>query len=83
MASLSIDNEEIGNKGRMWALQQQLDPPMDEDGGGLRNRYDEKVYDIILCNSWFMEIDSNLNQISCSLHLAGNRDDGEGVGYKC
>lgn len=59
MASLSIDNEEIGNKGRMWALQQQLDPPMDEEGGGLRNRYDEKVYNISLCNSWFMEIDSN------------------------
>jgi hypothetical protein len=43
----------------MWALQQQLDPPMDEEGGGLRNRYDEKVYNISLCNSWFMEIDSN------------------------
>jgi hypothetical protein len=32
---------------------------MDEEGGGLRNRYDEKVYNISLCNSWFMEIDSN------------------------
>ncbi|KAF9685678.1 hypothetical protein SADUNF_Sadunf03G0079300 [Salix dunnii] len=48
MASLSIDKEETGNKGRMWALQQQLDPPMDEEGGRLRNRYDEKVYNIIL-----------------------------------
>lgn len=56
MASLSIDKEETGNEGRMWALQQQLDPPMDEEGGRLRNRYDEKLYNIILCNSSFMEI---------------------------
>ncbi|KAJ6705770.1 POTASSIUM TRANSPORTER [Salix purpurea] len=56
MASLSIDKEETGNEGRMWALQQQLDPPMDEEGGRLRNRYDEKLYNTILCNSSFMEI---------------------------
>ena len=40
----------------MWALQQQLDPSMDEEGGRLGNRYDEKVNNIILCNSSFMEI---------------------------
>ncbi|CAK7355858.1 unnamed protein product [Dovyalis caffra] len=27
----------------MWALQQQLDPPMDEDADRLRNKYDEKA----------------------------------------
>lgn len=31
------------NKGSMWELEQNLDQPMDEEAGRLRNMYREKV----------------------------------------
>ena len=41
MASGSVDEEM--NKGSMWELDQNLDQPMDEEAGRLRNMYREKV----------------------------------------
>lgn len=41
MASVSIDEE--SNKGRMWDLDQNLDQPMEEEAGRLKNMYREKV----------------------------------------
>ena len=36
-------NEEIESKGGMWALEQNIDQPMDEEAGRLKNMYREKV----------------------------------------
>lgn len=41
MAS-ALGNEET-NRGSMWELDQNLDQPMDEEAGRLRNMYREKV----------------------------------------
>lgn len=38
---MTIDEE--SNRGSMWALDQKLDQPMDEEAGRLRNMYMEKV----------------------------------------
>lgn len=63
MASITTNDEETNsNKGRMWALHQKLDQPMEEEAVRLRRRYDEKVYHISLHNSQFiMEVDGNIN----------------------
>ena len=42
MASEMV-NEET-NKGSMWVLDQNLDQPMEEEAGRLKNMYREKVY---------------------------------------
>ena len=36
-------SEESDERGSMWDLDQQLDQPMDEEAGRLRNMYKEKV----------------------------------------
>lgn len=36
-------NEDGGERGSMWDLDQTLDQPMDEEAGRLRNMYREKV----------------------------------------
>ena len=41
MATESIDED--CSKGSMWALDQKLDQPMDEEAGRLANMYREKV----------------------------------------
>lgn len=41
MASLS--ESEVTNRGSMWELEQNLDQPMDEEAGRLKNMYREKV----------------------------------------
>lgn len=41
MALVSIDEE--SNKGSMWDLDQNLDQPMEEEAGRLKNMYREKV----------------------------------------
>ncbi|THU56317.1 hypothetical protein C4D60_Mb11t16000 [Musa balbisiana] len=46
MASGSVDEET--NKGSMWELDQNLDQPMDEEAGRLRNMYREKKFSAIL-----------------------------------
>lgn len=46
MASGSVDEEM--NKGSMWELDQNLDQPMDEEAGRLRNMYREKKFSAIL-----------------------------------
>lgn len=43
MASTSMTIDEETNRGSMWALDQTLDQPMDEEAGRLRNMYMEKV----------------------------------------
>ena len=43
MASTSMTIDEESNRGSMWALDQKLDQPMDEEAGRLRNMYMEKV----------------------------------------
>jgi KUP system potassium uptake protein len=42
MASLS--ESEVTNRGSMWELDQNLDQPMDEEAGRLKNMYREKVW---------------------------------------
>jgi len=42
MASLS--EGEVTNRGSMWELDQNLDRPMDEEAGRLKNMYREKVW---------------------------------------
>lgn len=37
-------NEDTGDKGGVWVLDQQLDQPMDEEAKRLRNMYREKVF---------------------------------------
>ncbi|RWV86762.1 hypothetical protein GW17_00051305 [Ensete ventricosum] len=46
MASGSLDEET--NRGSMWELDQNLDQPMDEEAGRLRNMYREKNFSAIL-----------------------------------
>lgn len=48
-----MDSETPNNKGkgRMWALQQQLDQPMDDEAEKIRNGSDSKVSN---CNSLFL-----------------------------
>ncbi|URD79584.1 Potassium transporter [Musa troglodytarum] len=46
MASGYVDEET--NKGSMWELDQNLDQPMDEEAGRLRNMYREKKFSAIL-----------------------------------
>ena len=36
-------SEEDESKGGMWALEQKIDQPMDEEAGRLKNMYREKV----------------------------------------
>lgn len=36
-------DEEDESKGGMWALDQKIDQPMDEEAGRLKNMYREKV----------------------------------------
>ena len=38
---MTIDEE--NNRGSMWALDQNLDQPMEEEAGRLKNMYREKV----------------------------------------
>ena len=42
MASQS--ESELTNRGSMWELDQNLDQPMDEEAGRLKNMYREKVW---------------------------------------
>ncbi|KAI3664923.1 hypothetical protein L6452_43535 [Arctium lappa] len=41
-------SEEIETKGGMWALEQKIDQPMDEEAGRLKNMYKEKKFSVIL-----------------------------------
>lgn len=43
MASTSLTIDEENNRGSMWALDQNLDQPMEEEAGRLKNMYREKV----------------------------------------
>ncbi|XP_010536702.1 PREDICTED: potassium transporter 9 isoform X2 [Tarenaya hassleriana] len=48
-ASIGEGNETIeGNLGNMWALEQKLDQPMDEEANRLKNMYREKGYSMML-----------------------------------
>ncbi|KAF3775182.1 putative potassium transporter 12 [Nymphaea thermarum] len=47
MALASGDNED-SSRGNMWALDQTLDQPMDEEAGRLRNMYKEKAFSSFL-----------------------------------
>ncbi|KAL7610953.1 potassium transporter 10 isoform X1 [Lactuca sativa] len=40
--------EEIENEGGIWALEQKIDQPMDEEAGRLKNMYREKKFSVIL-----------------------------------
>lgn len=40
----SATRNEMTSKGVMWELDQNLDQPMDEEAGRLRNMYREKVF---------------------------------------
>ncbi|RWR81951.1 potassium transporter 10-like protein [Cinnamomum micranthum f. kanehirae] len=48
MASTSMTIDEESNRGSMWALDQKLDQPMDEEAGRLRNMYMEKKFSSLL-----------------------------------
>ncbi|KAF6137581.1 hypothetical protein GIB67_031860 [Kingdonia uniflora] len=48
MASTPIDEEDGPNRGSMWALDQKLDQPMEEEAGRLRNMYREKKFSSLL-----------------------------------
>ncbi|KAI7738763.1 hypothetical protein M8C21_031701 [Ambrosia artemisiifolia] len=41
-------NEEIETEGGIWALEQKIDQPMDEEAGRLKNMYTEKKFSAIL-----------------------------------
>ncbi|KVG58935.1 potassium transporter [Cynara cardunculus var. scolymus] len=41
-------SEEIEAKGGIWALEQKIDQPMDEEAGRLKNMYREKKFSVIL-----------------------------------
>ncbi|GKC03384.1 potassium transporter 10-like protein isoform X1, partial [Tanacetum coccineum] len=41
-------SEEIENEGGIWALEQKIDQPMDEEAGRLKNMYKEKKVSVIL-----------------------------------
>nr|XP_043635229.1 potassium transporter 10-like [Erigeron canadensis] len=41
-------SDEDGSKGGMWALEQKIDQPMDEEAGRLKNMYREKTFSSIL-----------------------------------
>lgn len=53
MASVPVNVE---SKGSMWDLDHNLDQPMDEEAGRLRNMYQEKVRMIALFNSFISYI---------------------------
>ncbi|XP_038704190.1 uncharacterized protein LOC120000277 isoform X1 [Tripterygium wilfordii] len=40
-ATMETDDDNENNKGSMWALDQKLDQPMDEEAGSLKNIYRE------------------------------------------
>jgi KUP system potassium uptake protein len=64
MASLS--ESEATNRGSMWELDQNLDQPMDEEAGRLRNMYREKVWHFSL----FLQLVACRFCLFCSeLHL--------------
>ncbi|PIA37726.1 hypothetical protein AQUCO_03000338v1 [Aquilegia coerulea] len=48
MASTPTIDEENGNKGSMWVLDQKLDQPMEEEAGRLKNMYREKTFSSLL-----------------------------------
>ncbi|CAH2049267.1 unnamed protein product [Thlaspi arvense] len=48
MASEVEIEDETENRGSMWALDQRLDQPMDEEAGRLRNMYREKKFSVSL-----------------------------------
>ncbi|XP_050234629.1 potassium transporter 10-like [Mercurialis annua] len=50
------DEEPSNNKGNMWALQQELDQPMDEEAGKLKNRYDNKISTLVLLQLAFQSL---------------------------
>lgn len=50
MASTSMTIDEENNRGSMWALDQNLDQPMEEEAGRLKNMYREKVRCYIDCD---------------------------------
>jgi KUP system potassium uptake protein len=54
------DNDTITNKGSMWALDQKLDQPMDEEAGRLRTMYREKVFSLSLCLSLSLSLSLSL-----------------------
>ncbi|XP_076921006.1 potassium transporter 11-like [Bidens hawaiensis] len=41
-------NEEIEKEGGIWALEQKIDQPMDEEAGRLKNMYREKTFSVLL-----------------------------------
>lgn len=52
MASIvETDDDSDNNRGSMWALDQKIDQPMDEEAGRLRNMYREKVH-TVKSNCW-------------------------------
>jgi KUP system potassium uptake protein len=44
----STTRDDATSKGAMWELDQNLDQPMDEEAGRLRNMYREKVFFFLL-----------------------------------
>lgn len=44
----SATRDEVTSKGVMWELDQNLDQPMDEEAGRLKNMYREKVPFLLL-----------------------------------
>jgi hypothetical protein len=53
MASLS--ESELTNRGSMWELDQNLDQPMDEEAGRLKNMYREKVCHFLSFQSFHVD----------------------------
>jgi hypothetical protein len=53
MASLS--ESELTNRGTMWELDQNLDQPMDEEAGRLKNMYREKVWHFSLFSPFHVD----------------------------
>ncbi|CAL5069925.1 unnamed protein product [Urochloa decumbens] len=54
MASLS--ESEVTNRGSMWELDQNLDQPMDEEAGRLKNMYREKFSSVLLLRLAFQSL---------------------------
>ncbi|XP_048228611.1 potassium transporter 10-like [Ricinus communis] len=50
------DEDPSSNKGRMWAVHQEFDQPMDNDAGRLKNRYDNKVSALVLLQLAFQSL---------------------------
>lgn len=75
MASTSMTIDEESNRGSMWALDQKLDQPMDEEAGRLRNMYMEKVRFYIKFFFFILKLlllDSEIFPFLCSFPMHSN-----------